>query len=110
MVNLSTNFWYLTRVFVEENKPINTPIQTLEVVNQQNYKVDCTMVNEQLFTDVPFTFIENDAQKHCILRVRGLIDYERQNEYVLNVRVDAVSQRRKRQAGKKCCAFCNGLH
>jgi len=79
---------------VPENTRTNTLISDLDVVNQGESKVFCTIIagNEDEFSMDPVQY-----NKNCKLILRGDLDYEKKTSYNLTVRVERSSNRRKRQ-------------
>jgi len=84
-------------VQVRENELLGKQIQELTVVNQRDTVVDCSLPVEGTPTAL-FSFDHDSAQKHCLLTLKGSLDYEKQTSYILLATVKASSNsRQKRQ-------------
>lgn len=85
------------RIYIEENTRADTEIQILDVVNQGERTVTCTILSGNIQgTQGPLFSLEPTGfNKNCMLILRGELDYEKQTEYRLEVQVS--KSRKKRQ-------------
>ena len=74
---------------VDENVLPNTLVKTISVINKPrgNFPMSCDVVSGN--EAGVFYVVEND-QRDCEIRVKHLLDFEKQSKYVLTIRLNAI--------------------